>query len=94
MSERAESLARRRSALREHCAVQRNELAQAVHDVEARLGSVDRGINAVRHLATKPAVLIGGAAMLAFLGPRRLFRWVGRGAVFLTAGRRVMRLIR
>ena len=94
MSERTITLAQRRSALRAHCAVQRAELASNADQIEARLGSVDRGINIVRRYAAKPMLLTGAAALLLIIGPKRLFRWAGRGAVFMTAGSRIMRLLR
>jgi YqjK-like protein len=94
MSERAITLAQRRSALRTHCAVQRGELATAVSEIQSRLGAVDRGIHMMRRYAAPPILVVGGIALLVILGPRRLVRWLGRGAVFLTAGRRVMRLLR
>lgn len=94
MSERSISLAQKRSALRTHCAIQRAELARHAGQIEACLGPVDRGINMVKHYATQPLLVIGGVALIATLGPRRLVRWMSRGAVFVTAGRRLMRLLR
>ena len=94
MTERTLTLAQRRTALRAHSALQREQLVRHVDQIEARLGSVDRGINAVRRYAAKPALVVGGLALLVVVGPRRLFRWAGRGAVFLTAGQRLFRLLR
>lgn len=94
MSDRTESLARKRRALRAHCAVQRNELAYIADQVEARLEPVDRGINIVRYYATRPLVLTAGVALLAFLGPRRLLRWAGRSAFLVSTGSRVLRMLR
>lgn len=94
MSERTLTLSQRRTALRTHCAVQRGQLAETVNAIESRLGSVDRGIHMVRRFAGRPLLIAGGIALLMFVGPRRLFRWAGRGAVLLTAGQRVMRLLR
>ncbi len=94
MNERTRTLAQRRSALRAHCALQREELAHIADSIEGRLGAVDHGINLVRRYATRPALLVGGIALLTLIGPRRLLSWAGRGAVFLTAGRRIFRLLR
>ena len=94
MSERTLTLSQRRTALRAHCALQREELAHIVDNDESRLGSVDRGINLVRRYATRPLLLGGGMALLALVGPRRLLRWAGRSAVFVTAGQRLFRLLR
>lgn len=94
MSERITTLAQRRSALRAHCAIQRAELARNVDLIEAKLGSVDRGLNILRRYAAKPVLLIGAAALLLIVGPRRLFRWAGSGAMFITAGSRILRMLR
>ncbi len=94
MSERTLRLAHRRAALRAHCALQREEIAHLANNIESRLGSVDHGINMVRRYASHPALLAGGLVFLTLLGPRRILRWVGRGAVFMTAGRRIFRLLR
>ena len=88
MSERTLTLAQRRSALRAHCALQREQLARAPSTrSKPRLGAVDRGINARAPLCgAADCWLSGGLALLVVIGPRRLFRWAGRGAVFVTAG--------
>jgi hypothetical protein len=93
-SDRAILLAQRRSALRARCAVQRTHLADTTEHIEARLGGVDRGIEAVRRLAGHPLLIVGGVALLTLVGPRRLVRLAGRSAVLLTAGQRIMRLMR
>ncbi|HEY6641718.1 YqjK family protein [Povalibacter sp.] len=94
MSERTLKLAQRRTALRAHCASQREELARVAGNIESRLSSVDHGINMFRRYAASPALLVGGLALLTMIGPRRLLRWVGRSAVFVTAGQRIFRLLR
>ena len=94
MSERTLTLAQRRLALRAHCAVQRAELAATMEQIHSRLGNVDRTIHVLRYYAARPVLIAGGIGLLAMIGPRRLFRWVGRGLVFLTAGSRVMRFLR
>lgn len=94
MSERTLTLAQRRTALRAHCALQREELSDVARNIESRLGAVDRGINIVRRYAARPALLVGALALLTVIGPRRLLRWAGRSAVFVTAGQRIFRLLR
>ena len=94
MSERTLTLAQRRAALREHCAIQRDHLARTVDQIETRLGSVDRGINLVRFYASRPAVIAGAVGLFTLLGPRKLVGWAGRGLVLLTAGARLLRLLR
>jgi hypothetical protein len=94
MSERRQRLAQRRAALLAHSEIQRTELAQHTQQIETRLASVDRGITLVRRYAAQPLMLVAAATVLIGVGPRRLLRWAGRSAVFITAGRRVMRLLR
>jgi hypothetical protein len=94
VSERALTLAQRRTALRAHCALQREELSHVTANIESRLGSVDHAISIVRRYAARPALLVGGLALLTVIGHRRLLRWAGRSAVFVTAGQRIFRLLR
>lgn len=94
MSERMLTLARRRNALRVHCAVQRGHLATTVQHIESRLGSIDRSIDIVRRLAGRPLLIVGGVALLVMIGPRRMISWAGRSAILFTTGQRVLRLLR
>ncbi len=94
MSERRQRLAQRRVALLAHSAAQRDALSQQVSQIEQRLASVDRTINVVRRYAAQPLLLAGGVALLVMIGPRRLLSWAGRSAVLLSAGRRMLRLMR
>ncbi len=94
MSGRTSALKQRRSALVAHSAIQRRHLAQTADQIEARLDPIDRGISTLRRYAAQPLLLVGGLALLATLGPKRLINWASRGAVFFTAGRRIMRLLR
>jgi hypothetical protein len=74
--------------------VQRDALAQQVQQIETRLVSVDRTINVVRRYAAQPLLLIGCAALLVMIGPRRILRWTGRSAVLVSASRRVVKMLR
>jgi len=91
MSERSQFLAVRREALRARCAVQRLHLADETRHLEGSLAKVDRAIDTVRRIASQPLLIAGGLAIIAMLGPKRLMRWAGRGAILLTTGRRIMR---
>jgi hypothetical protein len=93
VSERSHFLKVRREALRAHCAVQRIHLGDETRHLEAKLAGVDRAINVVRNIARQPLLIAAGVAVLAFIGPRRIVRLAGRGAVLFTTGKRVMRLI-
>jgi len=94
VSERSHFLAVRREALRAHCAVQRIHLGDETRHIEAKLANVDRAIHVVRRLAQQPVLIAGGLALLALIGPRRIVRLAGRGAVLFTTGSRVLRLMR
>ena len=39
-------------------------------------------------------LIVGAVVLVSAFGPRRLVRWASRSAVFFTAGRRIMRLLR
>ena len=94
MSERTLKLEQRRRALRSHCAAQRSHLAANVRHIESKLGGLDRGIDAVRRFAARPLLIAGGIALLTMIGPRRMVRWAGRGAMLFATSKRVLRLIR
>jgi len=94
VSGRSAFLAVRREALRAHCAVQRIQLADQARQLETRLANVDRAISIVRRIARRPVLIAGGIALLALVGPRRIVRLASRGAVLLTTGSRVLRLMR
>jgi YqjK-like protein len=91
MSERFNQLSARHSHLRARSALQRQHLGQTADEIESKLRGIDRGVAFVRGVARKPALLIGGVALIALLGPKRLLRWAGRGAVLYSTARRVMR---
>lgn len=94
MSDRQRELADRREALCAQSAIQREHLGVIARDIEARLVGVDRGIELARSVISKPTVIAAAIAVVAFVGPRRLMSLAGRGAVFLTAGRRVLKMLR
>lgn len=92
MSARAEELARRRRALQERCEQQRRELGLAALTLEHQLATVDRGIELIRRLTTSPIVIGAVFAILALVGPARLFRWTGHALVVATAFKRLSRV--
>jgi hypothetical protein len=83
VSERFKQLSARHQALRARSQAQRQELAALSQDLELRLEKIDRGVATVRRLAKNPVVLIGAAAVIALVGPRRLLHLASR-AVYLT----------
>jgi hypothetical protein len=92
VSERFDQLAARHRALRAHSALQRDSLGRTARDIEARLGVIDRRVAALRGVLRHPAVLAGGVAIVALIGPKRLLRWVSRGALMYTTASRLRRL--
>ena len=91
-SERFNQLAAKHAKLRLQSAVQRGQLSATMNDIEERLGGVDRGISATTRLLKNPAVLVGGVALIALIGPRRLMSWASRGALVYSTAKRFMRL--
>jgi uncharacterized membrane-anchored protein len=94
MSDRQLELAERRSALLAQSTAQRQQLESLAGDIKERLAGVDRGLDVARSIARHPAVVVGAAAMVAFIGPRRLVRALARSAMFITTGRRILNLLR
>lgn len=74
--------------------MQRNELGATVSQIEHQLGGVDRGIAAARRWVRNPAVIVGGVALVALVGPKRLMRLATRGAMVYSTARRFIRLRR
>lgn len=94
MSTRAQELAHRRESLRLRAATQRASLAYDVGIIGQRLQRIDRTLNAVRRIGKTPLLLGAGAAILAMVGPRRLFRWGTRGALAASTVSRLVKAFR
>nr|WP_298725446.1 YqjK family protein [uncultured Steroidobacter sp.] len=91
-SERFHQLATKHSNLRLRAAVQRRQLGASMDQIEHHLSGLDRGVGAAQRLLKNPAVLIGSVAVVALIGPKRLVRWVSRGALIYSTARRFIRL--
>ena len=94
MSERFDQLNVHHSSLRARCALQRLHLAQTTQEIESQLSGIDRGVGVVRRVARRPALIMGGVALVALLGPRRILGWATRGALFYSTAKRVLRMVR
>ena len=94
MSEWEGQLSQRREALRARCAVQRHQLGESAAEIEEHLGGLDRGIHMVRTVARSPLFITGAISLLVLIGPRRILRWVTRGALAWSTSRRLLRLAR
>lgn len=86
--------AARRAALQARCEYQRQELAQSVEDIEARLHGTDAALGSIRSVLTKPSVLAGGLALLFTVGRSGWWPMLSRGAVLFAAGRRLYGLLK
>ncbi|HSN70408.1 MAG TPA: YqjK family protein [Steroidobacteraceae bacterium] len=91
---RARELERRRVALRQQIAAERDLLGFQVAAIEGRLSGVDRAVAGVRSLVRSPVIIVFGLAALALIGPSRLVRLASRSVVLVTAARRIVRLVR
>jgi hypothetical protein len=63
-----------------------------MHEIEHQLSGVDRGIARVSRVLKNPAVIVGGVAIVAMVGPKRLVRWLTKGAVLYSTAKRFLRL--
>ena len=93
-SERFNQLSAKHSNLRLRAAVQRRQLGSTMHEIEHQLSGLDRGIGAAQRLIRNPAVLVGGVALVALIGPKRLMRWATRGALIYSTAKRFARMRR
>lgn len=91
-SERFNQLVHKHSNLRLRLAMQRRQLGASMNEIEHHLSGLDRGIGAAQRLIKHPAVLVGGVALVALVGPKRLMRWASRGALIYSTTKRFMRL--
>jgi YqjK-like protein len=91
VSERFDQLAAKHQRLRLKSEGQRRELGSAAIEIEERLSGVDRGLTAVRRFVRHPAVILGGVAALALIGPRRLLSVASRGAMYASLARALIR---
>jgi hypothetical protein len=91
-SERFNQLAAKHSNLRLRAAVQRRQLGASMNEIEHQLSGVDRGIARATRVLKNPVVIIGGVALVAMVGPKRLMRWVTKGALLYSTAKRFIRL--
>lgn len=93
-SERFNQLAAKHANLRLRSAVQRRELGDTMNDIEHQLSGLDRGIATATRVLRKPAVILGGVALVALIGPKRLMRLMTKGALVYSTAKRLLRLRR
>jgi len=93
-SERFNQLAAKHANLRLRSAVQRRQLGETMYEIEHQLSGLDRGIAKATRVIRNPAVIVGGVALVALIGPKRLMRWLTRGALAYSTAKRFIRLRR
>jgi hypothetical protein len=93
-SERFNQLAAKHSNLRLRASVQRRELGATMNEIEHQLSGIDRGLARATRVLRNPAVIVGGVAIVAMVGPKRLMRWITKGAVLYSTAKRLIRLRR
>lgn len=91
--DRAQELAYRRKRLQAQCAIQRRDLGAVAAEVEYQLSGVDRAVLLVRRVASAPALISGGVALLTLVGPRRALKWVSQGAFWYSTSKRILGLV-
>lgn len=93
MNERLAELELKRQTLVVRSTVLRGDVSAEGADIQARFVQVDRGLAALRSVASSPWLIAGAGALFLALGPVRALRWAGRGLVGLTLARRALRLL-
>ena len=80
-------LAERRQLLVARVAAQRFILAQDIEPWRARLELADRGVAAFQYVRRHPALMLGGALLLAMFRTRGAGKWLQRGWLVWQIGR-------
>ncbi len=94
MSDTEDGLATKRRHLEALAAAQRAELGSMVRSIDSRLRGYDRTVSTAKQFIRKPAVLLGGAALLLLIGPRRIVKMTAPAALAVAAVRRLLRYVR
>jgi len=85
---RVAELRARREGLLTRSAALRAEMADHGYQLEEAMTPVDRGVNLIRTVSSKPVMVAAGASLLFALGPRRTLGWVSRGLFYVSLARR------
>ncbi len=78
MNRRLAAIEARRARLLERAAREREDVAQTLQSWAQPLTFVDRCVEAVRFVVSRPPLAAGAAFVLALLRPRRAFKWARR----------------
>jgi hypothetical protein len=63
-----------------------------MNEIEHQLSGLDRGIERATRVIKNPVVIVGGVALVAMVGPKRLMRWITKGALLYSTAKRFIRL--
>jgi len=78
VNQRLVAIEAKRARLLERAARDREHLAQTLQSWARPLSFIDRGVEAVRYVISRPPLLAGAAFVLALLRPRRTLKWAQR----------------
>ena len=78
MNRRLAAIEARRARLLERAAREREDVAQTLQSWAQPLGFIDRCVEAVRFVVSRPPLVAGAALVLALLRPRSAFKWARR----------------
>ncbi len=92
MSDHLYDLAQRRAGLQRKAELQREQLGAHVRAIESRVSGAD-GLLSARFLLQKPVLIAGAAALLFFVGPRRVLALAGRAIFLFSTAKRLFRLL-
>ena len=92
MSDHLDALAQRRAQLQRKSELQREQLGAHVRAFESSVSGAD-GLLSARFLLQKPMLIACGAALLFFVGPRRVLSLAGRAMFLFSTARRLIRLV-
>ncbi len=87
MNGRPDPIRIRRAALRQRCAMQREQLSQAADAVQARLRGLDRGVDVIRKIRVAPTLL---ALLPLILTAVPAFRRLSRALTLVNGLRRLL----
>jgi hypothetical protein len=90
----APAAATRRAALQARCEVQRATLVAHVSDIEDRLQRTDWVLGTIRKVITRPAVIVGGIALLLAVGRKGSWSTLSRAVVLITQARRLYSMLK
>jgi hypothetical protein len=88
MNDKLAQLAARRQQLVTQAADQRAALAYTLEPWRARRALADRGVAVFCYIRSHPALMAGGALLLAALRLRGIGKWLQRGLLMWQIGRR------